>query len=176
MSLTVSKNQIWSLFVLVSCLNIESVTHFFPASVKLLFGLRLVLLFFLVVLDLMNRRRPSGVMLLITLMCAFVIGTAFITKDNMMYVVRTLSTPFLIAYFIDGLRADSKKLLETVVLWRNILLLLLIADLGSMIVFRNGIYKHQYCAQKLQAYRSCTKDILPPAFDRSYVLSLVLYN
>lgn len=138
-NLKIKVSSIQGFLVLFSCCGIEYINSFVPTVSKLLFILRMLLVGILVLNNVQSKKRLSSEMKLISLFCFYIIVISAINKLDILYVIRSLSIPYLIAYYVD-LQKSDENIYSTVCLWKNILLLLVGLDLLTMLLFPSGLY------------------------------------
>ena len=138
-NLKIKTNSIQSFLVLFSCCGIEYINSFMPFISKGLFVLRIALIGIFLLSDMQNMKRTSHVMWIVNLFCGYIILVSLLNRVDILYVFRSLSVPYLMAYYID-LQAKKSRLYNTIKIWENYLLVLVILDLITMILFPNGLY------------------------------------
>ena len=132
-------SSIQSFLVLFSCCGIEYINSFVPSVSKLLFVLRVLLIVALLLNNIQSTKRLSGEMKLLSLLCVYIILISFTNKLDVVYVIRSLSVPYLMAYYID-LQKNDGKVYDIIRLWKNVLLLFVGVDFLTMLLFPNGLY------------------------------------
>ena len=138
-NLKIKVSSIQDFLVLFSCCGIEYINSFVPTVSKLLFILRMLLIGTLVLNNIQSKKRLSSEMKLIGLFCFYIIAISVINKLDILYVLRSLSVPYLTAYYID-LQKSDEKVYNTVCLWKNMLLILVGLDFLTMLLFPSGLY------------------------------------
>lgn len=138
-NLKIKTNSIQNFLVLFSCCGIEYINSFMPFISKGLFVLRIALIGILLLSDMRNMKRQSHEMRIVNLFCSYIILVSLLNRVDVLYVFRSLSVPYLMAYYID-LQARKNRLYNTIKIWENYLLILVILDLITMILFPNGLY------------------------------------
>ena len=108
-NLKIKVSSIQGFLVLFSCCGIEYINNFVPAVSKLLFILRMLLVGILVLNNVQSKKRLSSEMKLISLFCFYIIVISAINKLDVLYVIRSLSIPYLIAYYVDLQKSDEKR-------------------------------------------------------------------
>lgn len=132
-----------SIFVLLSCCDIAYINHIYDMS-SMLFVFRIIFIFILSI-NLIARKKInnlSKVFILINLLFVIFFGRSLIrTTDVGIYVLRTLSKPYLIVLFIQNYFEDSNKIKKILSVWKKVLVLLCFIDFITIIIFPNGMYK-----------------------------------
>lgn len=137
--LKIKPSSIQSFLVLFSCCGIDYINSFVPSISRILFLLRIILLGVLLVYKVQNKRRDSYEMKIINLFCTYIILVSIVNKEDILYVLRSLSVPYLMAFYID-LQINEKKVFRIINTWKNFLFIFIIIDLFTMILFPNGLY------------------------------------
>lgn len=132
-------SSILSFLVLFSCCGIEYINILIPAFSKILFVLRVLILGVLALYNIQSKRRLSGEMKMISVFCAYIILVSMINHLDFLYILRSISVSYLVAYYID-LHRMGKKVYHIIHIWKNLLLILVIIDFVTMIFFPNGLY------------------------------------
>lgn len=132
-----------SVFVLLSCSDIAYINHIYDMS-SMLFVFRLIFIFILSI-NLIAKKKInnlSKVFILINLLFVIFLGRSLMrTTDVGIYILRTLSKPYLIVLFIQNYFEDSNKIKKILSAWKKVLVLLCFIDFVTIIIFPNGMYK-----------------------------------
>lgn len=124
-----------SVIVFFSCVEIPSVikvTH----GQRYLFYIRMIVIVGLF-LKLAMKKTRIGEFGLIAIWCLLTIIPDFFSGHDLIYSMRVISSPFLMAFF---LKFNEKKHLKVLEVWKNILAILVFIDFITILFFPNGMY------------------------------------
>lgn len=131
----ISLLELVSIIVFFSCVEIPSVikvTH----GQRYLFYIRVIIIVYLFVRMAIKRIR-FGRFKLIFIWCLLTILPAFFSGHDMLYAMRIISSPFLMALF---LKCNENKFVNVLAIWKNILATLVFVDFVTIAIFPNGMY------------------------------------
>lgn len=140
MKIRIGVTHLLSAIVLVACLDISYVNMSINGINTLLFALRVLLIISLIMWNIYLKRKCSHEMWIIAGLFAWIVCISIYHNIGIVSVIRPLSIPFLAALYIDQHR-NSPSLVKVLSSWRVILLILVIIDLMTMVLYPSGLYR-----------------------------------
>lgn len=139
MRLKISIEEILAALILISCLNGTYISVCIPAFNYYMFFIRIVLIIFIVVKNILGKKRYSDIMKYIILFFGWMLFVTIVKKQGVFNFFYSISIPYLMTCYLDS-RRQSAKIRKIFCVWRNILFVLLISDIISMVLYPNGLY------------------------------------
>lgn len=140
--------SLMNLIVIITCLDIPIIIGYFSL---LMFALRIILLLGFLPIYLCKFKKWSYSFRLISLFFILILFVTIIRGNSIVYALQELTSSYLIALYLEMYRDKMTKILGT---WQKVLLVLLICDLGTMIIFPNGLYRTLYDVNWFLGYKT----------------------
>lgn len=137
------ETNILSLVVFFSCLNIGYVNFKFPWIGNLNFYFRIGLTIILVIALFVRRQKVSSFFITFSIYFLYVLCITGLHKVDIKEAMINLTMPYVILLTIENYR-DSESLETMLNCWRSLLMILIMIDWGSMIIFPGGLYTTLY--------------------------------
>ena len=132
--------HIISFVIICSCLDIEILNVHIKGLESILYLIRILGIVYIFFIGLKKRHKKSWNMRLIIFFFMLITLISVSQNQTLGVLLKTLSIAFLPAFYLDYYR-NSNKLFDILIVWRNILLVLVIIDICTMIIFPYGMYR-----------------------------------
>lgn len=133
----ISKLSLLSMIVIIICIdNVYTLNNIVKVS-KYFYLFRWCFLAFIIFKYVVNNRKPTKIVYLVGIICMIIIIQTFFNHGEMIGALNVISRPLLIILFLDYNRNKRSRVFDA---WIIVLMLLVIVDGLSMLIYPNGMY------------------------------------